>query len=229
MPDKDHEKFLLWLFISGLGVILFITLWVSGALTVPSGVGWFYAYQTAIFGIIAASITWHQYQDTLYRKRLSERAKMNDALSYICTYTRACFWAVKDDEHTNILPQPMEYIDTLKASIEFLDKDTSESVFELVSFYQIHNARLENLLYHNETPVNGAKTDALYDAVRLYALAVRLFEYARNEVSSIKNSKLSLQHMHSALNGVYGFTKKKIACWDSDITPVVEKIEREHS
>ena len=78
--------------------------------------------------------------------------------------------------------------------------------------------------------MNG-KDNALYDAVRLHALTLRLFDYARKEKEIIKNSKLSANEMNSALKASYGHTKTYMAHTDPDqsMGKLIKRIEKEHT
>lgn len=237
MEDK-HQKYLMAAVGGGLGAILILTFIVSGAFSLPannSG-GWIYEYQTLIaglaaslIGLVAASYTRHQYKDTINRRRLSEKAKMNDALSGLCDYARSCFSAILNNDES-LLPnrENNDDINILKHAIEYLDLDTSEAVYELVIQYQVNNARLERHFDSSEQRSINSQTDNLYDAVKLRAMAINLFDYARKEINSVKNATLSNNQMHSSLNGVYGYTKNILAHQDQRLDDLIRNIDRLH-
>lgn len=203
------------------------------------GGGWIYEYQTLIAGVFAASsvfLTWYTYSSTLKRKELTARAKLNDPLSVLCSYARDCFESIQNDKE-NMPQKCAEEIKIINEAIEFLDKNSAEAVFELVSYYQVHNARLEGYYKENPDsifPRDRAKIERLYDVVMLYCLAVRLFGYARNrdqydqEVRSVTSKKPSKDDMHSALNQVYGVHRRLMAHQDASLQELINKIDRRH-
>lgn len=231
MGDKD-QKSLTIIVVCGLGILLFISILVSGGFALPekSG-GWFYAYQTLFGALVALTsvlfIGW-QYLDTLHRRRLSERAKMNDALSELCRFAKNCFDAVLNDNATMLPNRQNNGIEVLKHAIEFLDTDTSEAVYELVITYQVNNSRLERYFDPSDPRAINSETINLYDAIKLYAMTISLFDYARKEDNKIRNKKNSQCHMFSALNAIYGHTKPLMAHNDPKMSDLIEHINELH-
>lgn len=173
-----------------------------------------YNWQTLTSGILAvivATVTvfvihWQiseerkRHADALYRKSLSARAQMPGALSAICEFTEQCIlWY--DRKHPTPPVAPAAAIDALKAGIEFADNDTATRIFELVSFYQIHNARL-----NATTPPVKAPEDAdrLFDTTKLRCLTDYLFPYARNEEKTAPVYNPSQDEMMTALKIITG-------------------------
>ena len=140
MNEEQHQKSLKIAIIGGLGVVLFIAILVSGGFSLPENSGGLiYEYQTLIGAFIAAGsiyMTWFQYRKTTKSKEFSARAHMNDALSAICKYSKDCFLSTYDNREETV-EKPTEAINTLKQSIQYLDSESAESVYQLVGFYQV--------------------------------------------------------------------------------------------
>lgn len=209
--------------------------WLWPYFKYPEESGWLYAYQTGftgIVGIITATIIWSQYRSSLYRRRLSERAKMNDALSEICSYAKKCFQAIRVDGQSRPDECP-NALCVLKTAIEFVDSKTADSIYELVIHYQVHNARLEEVVRNQQSSI-GNIDRPLYDAVKLYALASRLFgyarrsDYSRKNVHSVANNRLALKDMCSALNAIYGHYETIMPYNDPAMQGVLKEIELFH-
>jgi len=234
IEKKEHLVSLVIAISAGLFIVLAIAITASGGFNLPENSGgWFYEYQTLFSGVFAAAmaalsvyVAYHNYKNDFKRKEFSAIAHMNDALSDVCTYSRTYFNMVKDGQTKNY-EKPTDSINALKNAIEFLDGYSSETVFELVSFYQVYNSRLESYLNPEERAI-GAKDNILYDSVKLYALSSRLFSYARKETDSIKNDKLTKNQMFSALNATYGHSKKTMAHDDKDLKDLISDIENKH-
>ncbi len=250
---EQSECTMLLFFLSGLLIILFIAIAASGGFDLPEGCcgegtktsgGWIYEYQTliaglaaAIIGLFAALYTKHQYEDTLLRRRLSEKAKMNDAISTICAYAKEVFFKTYDNEITenntadmveiasqHELELPTDEINILKDAIEYLDTETAKSVFELVIAYQVFNARNK----HNpETDIQASnfRENTLYDCIWLYSLSLRLFDYARGNVESQPYEKPASEQMHRALNNIIFKRRDMYEIFhDPDISKITEKL-----
>lgn len=168
-----------------------------------------YDWQTLITGALAllaaiatirvmraqASIERHHHNDAIYRKGLAARAQMPDALSGLSQFTEVCVsWANRREKEPP--KRPIEAVDVLKSGIEFVDNVSSKRIYELVSFYQVHNARL----FAYVPPIHGLEAaDRLYDTARLRCLIDSLFPFGRNEVANAPQGKLSKEEMISAL------------------------------
>lgn len=175
-----------------------------------------YDWQTLASGILAliaaGATVWvmrgqikderRRHKDALYRKSLAARAQMPDALSALSRFTEACVqWADRSGARAPDLP--LDAINVLKNGIEFVDSKTATSVFELVSLYQVHNARL----FSHTPPIHGPEAaDRLYDATRLRCLVDRLFPYARNEVQVAPQGNPTKSDMMTALKIITGLS-----------------------
>ncbi|MGH1404184.1 MAG: hypothetical protein ACRBDL_08060 [Alphaproteobacteria bacterium] len=194
----------------GLFIVLIITIAASGGFTLPEGAGgWLYEYQTLLSGLLAASsivFTWMKYYNGLKRKRFWARGHLPDAVDNICAYAQACFVFVRQygDGVTDNKPPARcdDAVQHLKNAIEWIDNDSAEYLFELLSFYQVHNARLNSFL--NDSAANRNDTDRLYDSVKLYCVAIGLFDYARGRQDEVTWKKQSLQSMMGALRAING-------------------------
>lgn len=185
-----------------------------------------------------------RHNDATYRKGLSHRAQMPDALSGISKFTEECFrWLLSLAEQHELgenagersakmfvvigagvsdPTRPRAEIDILKAAIEYADSDTALAVFELVSFYQVHNARA-----FGEREPNAAEwPDRLYDTTMLRGLAHRLFPYARNQERTVKHRALTRDEMTRALRTGTGLQYQERL--PNLFQGIVDKIEERH-
>ena len=199
-------------------------------------------WQTLITGLIAVGVAYwtirplkeqislqkSQMEDDKLRRKESEqrrtlavRAAMTEALSQLSVYAKESAGALNTD--TGAPPVPSEAVRVLHSAIEFIDAEASSAVFELVSFVQVHNARLSGHIARG-----GARNleDRLYDTAKLYALTDRLYPYARNEGGLEDMESLSRKAMISALRGVIGLANY-VRNADSYVA-VVELINRRH-
>ncbi len=221
-------------------IVLPLSIAASDGFALPRNAGgWFYEYQTLITGLVGAfiaSVVAYQYYHMRYRKMLSARAKMNNALNDICSYSRSCFRALhKDGKKTK---SNNSFLKIFEDASEFLDVNTSDAVYQLDIHYQVHHARLEGYYERKENKeilFGDKKEERMYDSLLLYALASRLFSYARGSnqynqpVSFVKHTKPLNSEMQSALNALYGFNKTLIAQNDPQMEKLIELINRHHS
>jgi hypothetical protein len=168
-------------------------------------------FVTGILALIAAGATVlimrtqtnderERHADALHRKSLAARAQMPDALSALSHFSQACAnWI--DSREKEPLTAPTDAINTLKSGIEFVDTDAAAKVFELVSFYQVHNARLLPSTHPIHDPEAG---DRLYDTTKLRCFVDRLFPYARNEVLAAPQGNPTQKDMMTALKIITG-------------------------
>lgn len=148
---------------------------------------------------------------------------MPDALSGISRFVETCvMWAARREP---VPPAaPTDAINALKNAIEFVDNETAKTVFELVSFYQVHNARL----FAYTPPIAGPEAaDRLYESTRLIALVNRLFPYARNEVQKAPQEEPSQEDMMNALKAITGIGYRKE--YAERYGQVCERITKKHS
>jgi hypothetical protein len=133
-------------------------------------------------------------RDALHRKGLAARAQMPDALSALSRFTEEC---VKWYDSKGAPPDlPTDAISALKNAIEFVESGAARTIFELISFYQVHNSRLFS---PHTSPAGPEAADRLFDTTRLRCLVDRLFSYARNEVETVPENKPTQKDMMTAL------------------------------
>jgi len=180
---------------------------------------WFYYNQTLIAGLAALSIGWLTVQEIRRQIRVSEgqfaeeqkrqlrvdRAYLSQSLSEITKYSIDCLQALteqlyKFEEDTADLTQtgfsipefPHRAFASLRPVALNEDGDTFTVLATLISFAQIHRARLESIsadMSSNSSKASIAQHKAnLYspicDTVELEAWAASLFQYARFRASS---------------------------------------------
>jgi hypothetical protein len=138
----------------------------------------------------------NRHLDHQRRKGLAARAEMPDALSEISAYLRAA-GEFLIEERTDKPETPSSALSTLKRSIEHLEDGAAKRTFELISFYQVQNVRMENSGGHSSLD------DMTYDVIKLQALTNSLFDYARNEERSVEASDLTREEMAVALKNAF--------------------------
>jgi hypothetical protein len=177
-------------------------------------VEWLNKWQTLVSGILAliagGGAVWavlrqtreqrDQHAGMLERKRLSARAQMPEALSDLVGFVRECVQFV-DGRRVGAPSKPNEAIEKLKVAIEFVDTQPAKAIFELVSFYQVHNSRL----FSDQPRVGGDNADAqaYYDAAKLFFLTNRLYDYARNQAETV-DDQMNPDVLLDELKGVVG-------------------------
>lgn len=165
-----------------------------------------------------------RHREASNRRGLAVRAQMPDALSGLLDYARGCLaYEMRDTQERP--KTPSEEIGVLKQGIEFVDNVTSVAIFDLVSFYQVHNARLYSL---GELGRDGdrERSERQYDTVRLAHYTLRLFEYARNEALSVSVAPPTRQDMVSALKNIVGLAHYLDR--EEDYAALVALIEKRH-
>ncbi|MBO6676007.1 MAG: hypothetical protein JJ908_13120 [Rhizobiales bacterium] len=170
-------------------------------------VDWFvHRYQTLIGALIAlgaAILTIRVMRDQarqdqrrhmaeVARKRKAARARMPDALSELTSYQHEVAEFLVGSKET--VTSPDIAIQTLKGVIEFIDDEASARVFELVSFYQVHQARLSS----GQPEYQHERTQRMLDLARLRALTDSLYDYARERSDTIIPKKISTEAVRSA-------------------------------
>lgn len=120
-------------------------------------------------------------------KTFAAKAGLLDALGEVCKYANCCveyysnlLLSFEDIDPVpnscTILPEPpIETVKPIKTSIEYLEPKSAERFFELVEFFQIHNARLLD----NNNESKWAIDHRIIDAMKLFALGERLLPFAR--------------------------------------------------
>jgi len=148
-------------------------------------------------------------QHTFDKKKDREEKKKNalymrslipDSLSELIFYSEKCFKYIQDNGD-QIPNKPSSAIDTLKENIKFADVDTSKNLFEIVSFYQVHNARINSYKKNNAT---NKEENILYDICLLHHYFNKLFSYARDEVQSVKEIFPTKNDMEYSVKNLIG-------------------------
>jgi hypothetical protein len=143
-----------------------------------------------------------RYADAQRSKAWAAKGAMPDALSALCKYTTRCTTYLTDGENTDQIPDaPIDAINAIKSAIEFVDPQSAKKLFELVVHYQIHNSRLDTHTFQSRPEIQ------MYDTVYLRALANWLFEFARNEIDVVPDTRLSREDLSSALRQCVGVAK----------------------
>lgn len=150
-----------------------------------------------------------RYADTRRSKAWAAKAALPDALSELCLYTEDCVnYLVNGNKDTGLPDRPTGAIDVIKSAVEFADPESAKSLFNVVTHYQIHNARLGR--YDETTGDHTSPTevnDRVYDSIFLRALVDGLFEFARNEIETAPSTEITRQKMLSALRQCIGVAK----------------------
>lgn len=156
------------------------------------------------------------------REERVARAELPDALSNVIHYAQeyAEFW--RDNDCTARPVPPTDAMNTIKRVIGVVDDQSAETLIELVHFYQVHNARSEPR--HSSTRPSQ-RLQAAYDALRLHATAEMILPFARREVDSVENERISRQQMITALRVGYNL---RLPEQDAFIRQVEEFIHSRH-
>lgn len=167
-------------------------------------------WQTLIAGILALSgalittiilLRQHSFDKKRYRydrekTEFYKRSLISDALCDLTEYSEKCFQHVYDKKE---LPKkPDSAIQILRENIEYSDLNTSKNLSEIVSFYQVHNSRIEDYEKVSE------KEDILYDIFLLHHYFINLFPYARNETKSVKTIFPTKKEMVNSVKNAIG-------------------------
>jgi hypothetical protein len=201
-----------------------------------------YDWQTLITGVLAVGFAaWTIYQvrqqidlqrqqiakdekkltEEKAAKALVAKAHMPDALSALSRYAADCLMFVHQNVRDGQPPvAPVEAIGTLKAVIEFVDGVAAQRVFEVITFYQVHNSRLERFGRARA----GERLDHCIDAIRLRALVDGLYEYAR-ELPVEAPVRLSQDEMLTALRASVGVADS--FAQEGQFALIVERIEQD--
>ncbi len=131
-----------------------------------------------------------RYREEREKTKLYKQSLLPDALSELLSYSKKCF--VYLHKRQDSLPKkPEKAIATLKENIEYSDSITAKNLFEIVSFYQVHNERLSQIRLSQVITNSGrneeAKMQMVYDATLLFHYFTALFDYARDEKVSVEN------------------------------------------
>ncbi len=204
-------------------------------------INFLYEWQTLVAGLIALigalgtiAIVKHQinlekerYLNDRKSKMFAARAALPDALSEICKYAKHCVeyhsnsllahFEIEAVPNTTIVltKPPFEAANSIKESIEYLDPVSAKKMFELLVFFQIHNARLTENDQSRETI-----DQFIFDAIKLYALSERLFPYARMIEDSAPDTELDKERIESYIF----FNLIAWSDWKSNMYDGVEKL-----
>lgn len=206
------------MYLSGLllgtvgGYVLFLLIHPQGDQTWINAIE---EWQTLVSALLALAAAWwtvktiekqiwderERHSEIRTRKALSMRAHMPDALIALTNFTRRCFNYIQNanEDFPEFCP---EAIQIFKESIEFLDTQSSGMVYEMVSFYQVHNSRLTG--YRDRGRPASDYEDRILDIVRLNYLALRIFAYARNLEQSIPNHAPTRDDLTHSLRSIIG-------------------------
>jgi hypothetical protein len=186
----------------------------------------------AVLALVAALWTVHEmrkqtrgdetrHKNELLRKKLAARAQMPDALSEIAGYARAsCRYLIGNEEKP---AAPVAGMSTLKSVIEHIDTKQAEQTFDLVSWYQVQNARLMG----SKTPKAIEIAEMLYDAALLQVKINRLFDYARNEPEEALPEKPTQEEMIGSLKNAV--TVQVWAVKNDQFAAVLNIIKKRHA
>lgn len=178
-------------------------------------IAFIYTWQTLISGVLALTAAmgtihvmnlqrrdeWVKHNDRIYRSSLSARAKMPDAIDDISLYFKACFEFIKEGL-SDFPKQPEKSINVLKESIQFLDNNSAEMIYELIVFYQIYNARLKS---HSESRGTVDKDDIYFDTIKINSMNLNIFDFARNREKVISKRKLNRDDLKRSIIDLIGF------------------------
>lgn len=166
---------------------------------VAGGMALIGALITTVILISQHSFEKRKYKEDRRKTEFYMRSLIPDALSTLLSYSEECFRYVHDE--TDLPNKPNEAIAILKENIKYSDSKTSKSLFKIVSFYQVHNSRLDS--YEDNIAMNK-KESMFYDIALLYHYFSNLFAYARNEEKSVKKVFPNESQMKYAIKSMIG-------------------------
>lgn len=130
------------------------------------------------------------------KKSLAARAELPDALSSLSRFATECGKYILTDGSRYTPGSPRDAISAVKNSIEHVDLISARQLFELVKFYQLHNARF---MAYADSGGGGLANDELCDLAHLQFLINNLFEFARGEIEVAPEPDASQSEMVTAL------------------------------
>lgn len=140
-----------------------------------------------------------KYKEQLRRNALHLRSQISDALCDLIRYTEQCFSYI---ETQKLLPKkPNKAINIIRENILYADPVTSQNLFKIISFYQVHNSRIES---YRLSITRNKKERMQYDIALLSHYFTCLFSYARNEEKSVTRIFPNQKEMASSLRGLIG-------------------------
>lgn len=158
------------------------------------------------------------------RKVRAARASMSDAINGVMDYTRECYSYIEDRQE-RLPDKPNQHIYVFKNAIEFIDGDTGDALYELVSFFQVYNARIDG---YSHSPIGEYPShEMILDTAELNWLAMRLFDFARNEADSVSLRKATSEEMLSALRSIV--RTERFYNQQIELRPVIETIKRRYA
>lgn len=184
----------------GIAFFLIMVIDFSGGFNIPEDHkgGWFFEYQTFLSGVFASIIAaisiyvaWYKYREDHKRKLFAARAMLPTALNDIHEYGEKCFKAVRDDSEDDKPIRNQKAMDIIHICIEYVNPKTAETLFDLLIYHQVHDARLNG--YFTDNSAINSKSQQLHTSLLLVYKADQLFSFARNEVHEciIKNPDFS--------------------------------------
>jgi len=226
--QTDKDNFCLALLLGTLGGFLLSLIFTEG-FPLPEGTrdaGHIYHYQALIAGgiaSIAAGATvlaiLHQIKQQerhrkthLIKKLFVYRSYMPDALTELTRIMESYFEYLERSElkyKTENIPweAPQEPIKIFKDSLEYTEGETAEHIIKMISFYQMHSARVYSLFNKIYTHMNDAYhlEDAMYDTIVLNSYINRLYEYSRFKKDKVENRDSTKREMLNSLNELTGW------------------------
>lgn len=146
-----------------------------------------------------------RHEESRKRRALALRARMPEALNDISRYNNDCFDLLHTNQ-TNLLPRPISALEVFRSCIEYIETIDAQRIFEAISFFQVHEARLENYLQQtsNRTPssTNGNFSDRIRDLVELNLLFSNMYPYARGEAETISAQQPTRQDRINSLRAL---------------------------
>lgn len=165
-----------------------------------------------------------RHAEALARKSFSARARMPVALMDMHRYVQECGRWIGDQKRSKP-DTPTGAIIELREVIEHIDTHPSERVFDVVSWYQVFIARVDDSDLSNPDSITVA--DRIYDATLLLAYVTSLFGYARNEEPAVKYLHPSLEGMMLCYSQI--FTLQESGLYPRVASQVEELIKKNHT
>lgn len=185
-----------------LEVVDYIEFFKEWQTLLAGGIALFGALITTAMLMKQHSFDKKKHREDQHKNEFYMRSLIPDALSALISYSAECFKYVYDG--TELPNKPNEAISTLKENIKYSDLKTSKNLFEIVSFYQVHNSRINS--YQKDIAMNK-KESMLYDIAKLDHYFNSLFSYARNETKSVQRIFPNEREMRYAVKAMIGMDR----------------------
>lgn len=138
-----------------------------------------------------------RHNQNMQLQNLVARSQLAHAASNLMEHMQECLQYIIQADR-GIPTPPIFPINTIMDTIPHTDVETARSLYTLAAFYQIYNSRLRGM---SSTTPHRDRASKIHDTVLVNHYAIRLLQYARSDVSSLKleeNYNILRDDMHES-------------------------------